>query len=87
MREKTSRGDNDDVSLIIMANEIPLSKQFHRALSNKLTFTPPTRSSSLTSIKQTRYKDDPVCSDYRWILQSDEKRLTHQKNLEERQKV
>jgi hypothetical protein len=70
-----------------MANEIPFDKRFQRAFSNKLTFSPPIRSSSLTSIKQNRFKDDPVCSDYRWILQSDEKRLTHQKNLEERQKV
>ncbi len=85
LRKKASRVDDD--SLIIMANEIPVEKQFQRVLSNKLTYSPPIRSSSLTSFKQNRHKDNLVCSDYPWILQSDEKRFAHQKNLEERQKV
>jgi hypothetical protein len=67
-----------------MANEIPFGKQFHRA---KSTYSPPIRSSSLTSFKQHRCKDNQVYSDYPWILQSEEKRLTQQKHLEERQKV
>jgi hypothetical protein len=70
-----------------MASEISCDKQFQRILSNKLTNPPPLRSSSLTSFKQYRHKNNQVCSDYQWILQSDEKRLIQQKNLEERQKV
>ena len=70
-----------------MATEIPFEKQFHRALSNKSIYSPPIRSSSLTSFKQHRHKDNNVYSDYPWILQSDVKRLNQQKNLEEKQKV
>lgn len=66
-----------------MANEIP----FQRNPLNKLTYSPPIRSSSLTSFKQHRHKDNQVSSDYQWILQSDEKRLNQQKLLEEKQKV
>jgi hypothetical protein len=84
-KKNLSRADDD--SIIEMANEIPFEKQFQRILSNKSTYSPPIRSSSLTSFKQNRHKDNPVCSDYPWILQSDEKRLNQQKNLEERQKV
>ncbi len=70
-----------------MANEIPSEKPFQRILSNKSIYSPPIRSSSLTSFKQHRHKDQLVYPDYQWILQSDEKRLIQQKNLEERQKV
>jgi hypothetical protein len=70
-----------------MANDIPFEKQFQRILSNKLTSSPPIRSSSLTSFKQHRYTDNQVFPDYKWIFQSDETRHTQQKNLEERQKV
>jgi len=70
-----------------MAKEISCEKQFQRILSTKSIYSSQIRSSSLTSVKQHRYKDNQISSDYQWILQSDEKRLTHQKNLEERQKV
>jgi hypothetical protein len=70
-----------------MANEISLDKQFQRILSKKLTGSSPLRSSSLTSFKQHRHRDNQVLPDYRWILQGDSKKLAQQKNLEERQKV
>jgi hypothetical protein len=57
-----------------MANEIPCEKQFQRVLLNKLTNSPPLRSSSLTSFKQYRHKNNQVSSDYQWILQSDQKK-------------
>jgi len=70
-----------------MATEVPFAKQFQRALSNKSSFAPPTRSSSLTTFKQHRTKESLVYPDYQWILQSDEKTFAQQKKLEERQKV
>ncbi|CAF1467838.1 unnamed protein product [Adineta steineri] len=70
-----------------MADDIPFEKKFHRNLSNQPTYSSSIRSSSLTSYKQYRCRDNQVCPDYKWILKTDEKRLTQQKNLEERQKA
>ncbi|CAF0975032.1 unnamed protein product [Rotaria sordida] len=70
-----------------MANEIPFEKRYQRILSKKSTYSPPIRSTSLTTFKQHRYQDNLVLSDYQWILQSDETRLTQQKIHEEKQRA
>lgn len=66
-----------------MSNE----KLFRRVLSNQSTYSPPIRSTSLTSFKQYRSKEEQVHSEYSWIAQADEQRFHLQKNIERRQKV